>query len=473
MSRLAQDPRLTIIGGGPAGLAPLLAAHRQGRLDDVLSAGVTIIEQSDQLGCGGIGDYAINSDSTGTTFAECLRSVRDTELTALHTHPLTVQVAAAEDGPVPLALVGRFMSLVGDVLGRMVAAHRKCTVLTGHRATAVRQTAEGWLTLAEDRDGRTVSMPSRYVVCATGAHQPRDRLAREFVGGASLAGCYGHKLLQSGDVFSLGGLEAVAEQLKQVDSPRVAIIGGSTSAAAVAHALLHRLPSVQFGDGAVTLLHRRPLHIYYPSAAEALSEGYQDFGEADICPISHRVFRLAGFRLDSRELVMQARGIGGRPPEPRLALHRLQRLDPQAMAVLDRANLVVAALGYRPRALPVFGLTGDAIELHASKGVQVPLVDGQCRILDTRGTPILGLFGIGLAAGFTPRGALGGEPSFSGQANGLWLWQNDVGLLIVDAVLDQPMPARVPHASPAPPAWMPPATSPSLAPARATGMRAP
>lgn len=473
MSRLVQDPRLTIIGGGPAGLASLLAAHRQGRLDDVLNAGVTIIEQSDQLGCGGIGNYAINSDSTGTTFAECLRSTRDTELTALRTHPLAVQVAAAGDGPVPLALVGRFMSLVGDVLGRMVVAHRKCTVLTGHRAVAVRQTAEGWLTSAEDRDGRTVAMPSRYVVCATGAHQPRDRLARESVGGASLAGCYRHKLLQSGDVFSLGGLEAVAEQLMQVDSPRVAIIGGSTSAAAVAHALLHRLPSVQFGEGAIMLLHRRPLHIYYPSAAEALSEGYQDFGEADICPISHRVFRLAGFRLDSRELIMQARGIGGRPPEPRLVLHRLQRVDPQAIAVLDRADLVVAALGYRPRALPVFDLTGDQIELHAAKGAQAPLVDGQCRILDAQGAPIRGLFGIGLAAGFVPRGVLGGEPSFSGQANGLWLWQNEVGLLIVDAVLDQPTAARALHAPSVSPAWTPPTASPSLAPARAASMRAP
>jgi hypothetical protein len=30
---------------------------------------------------------------------------------------------------------------------------------------------------------------------------------------------------------------------------------------------------------------------------------------------------------------------------------------------------------------------------------------------------------------------LGGEPSFRGQANGLWLWQSDVGGLIVDAIL--------------------------------------
>jgi hypothetical protein len=46
-----------------------------------------------------------------------------------------------------------------------------------------------------------------------------------------------------------------------------------------------------------------------------------------------------------------------------------------------------------------------------------------------------GAYGIGLAAGFVPWGALGGEPSFRGNANGLWLWQNNVGQMIVDAVL--------------------------------------
>jgi len=39
----------------------------------------------------------------------------------------------------------------------------------------------------------------------------------------------------------------------------------------------------------------------------ALADGYTEFGPEDICPVSGRVFRLSGFRLDSRELIMQAR----------------------------------------------------------------------------------------------------------------------------------------------------------------------
>ena len=133
---------------------------------------------------------------------------------------------------------------------------------------------------------------------------------------------------------------------------------------------------------------------------------------------------------------MRGRGIGGRPPEPRLCLHRLSGADdPVAARLLAEAHLIVAALGYRPRALPILGLRGEPVKLLAQTLEMLPMVDGECRVLEAAGEPLPQLFGIGLAAGFVPRGRLGGEPSFVGQANGLWLWQNDVGAMIVNALL--------------------------------------
>ncbi len=428
--------RLVIIGGGPAGLAPLLAAHRNGLLGSVLSGGVAIVEASDDLGGGGIGRYAINSDSTGTTFVDCLRSPERTALTALQSHPLARDVAAAGDGPVPLRLAGQFLSLVGQTLSAMVAAHPACGVFTAHRACATTRTGSGWATSIEDRSGSSHTLASRFVVFATGATQPPERLAAEQAAGVNLVARYRHKLLQSGDVFVSGGMEDVAGRLAACAEPRVAIVGGSTSAAAIANALL-QCSRIPFGARGVTILHRRPLRIYYPSVQDAHDDGYTEFDENDICPISKRVFRFAGFRLDSRELIMRARGIGGRPAEERLALHQLLPNDADAVAIMDRADLVIAALGYRPQALPVFENDGAPIALHTQTGPSAPMVDEFCRVIDAQGRPIPGLLGIGLAAGFVPRGKLGGEPSFSGQANGLWLWQNDVGMLIVEAVIDE------------------------------------
>ena len=449
---------LAIIGGGPAGLAPLLAAHRHGRLDELLDRGLVIVEQGDTLGQGDLGRYAINSDSTGRTFADCLEGPHDTALTSLKSHPLAIEIASAGDAAVPLALVGRFMRLVGETVGAMVAAHPNCAVLTRHRVSSVQRAAAGWIVTVRDRDGQPGrAIAVRDVVSATGAAQPVSRLADETVAGLRLATVGRDRLLQSGDVLTEAGLHAVAARLAGRPDPRVAIVGGSTSAVATAHALLHRLPSVAFAPGALTLLHRRPLRVTYASAEAARAEGDLDFSDDDICPVSGRVFRLGGFRLDSRDLVMQARGIGGRPTEKRLALHLLGSDDAEARRVLSRADLVIAAFGYRPRAIPVFGTDGSPIALHSANNPTAPLVDGRCRILDRGGRPVPNLFGIGLAAGFVPHGRLGGEASFVGQANGLWLWQNDVGLLIVDAVLDatepstaRPTPDRPTQARPQP-----------------------
>ncbi len=430
-----------IAGGGPAGLAVLLAAHRHGRLDRLLSRGVVLVEQSPTIGAGDLGRYAIASDSTGRTFVDCLEGPSDSPISALRTHPVARAVAAAGDGPITLELAGHFLALVGETMAAILDAHPNCLLLTGHRVVSAQRQAEGWQVGVAGPDAGETLVRCRHLVSATGADQPDSRIRTAMVGGTPLAHHAG-RLLQSGDVLAAGGLRVVAERLRHAAEPSVAIVGGSTSAVSVAHAVLNRLSGVPLGTGAVTLLHRRPLRLTYANEAAARADGYDDFGPDDICPVSLRVFRLGGFRLTQRELVMRARGIGGRPPEPRLRLHRLltTAVDDEARRILDRATVVVAALGYRPRALPLQDAAGTPIALGVDAVPGGRLVDRECRILDASGAPIERAFAIGLAAGFVPDGALGGEPSFRGQANGLWLWQNDVGLLIVSAVLaDRPI----------------------------------
>jgi Pyridine nucleotide-disulphide oxidoreductase len=428
---------VAIIGGGPAGLAPLLAAHRRGRLAELLREGVTVVEQSGSVGEGTIGRWAINSDSTAFTFADCLAGPPDSELASLRNHPLTKEFVEVGEGTVPLRRAGEFLGLVGQAMNEVIEASPKGRVLKGYKAVSTQRTSTGWLTLIRDIEtGRERTIDSRNVVLATGASQPVERLRSENVAGVNLVERCGERLMQSGEVVSTAGFAAISARLAALGRPpRVAIIGGSTSAAAIAFAMLNRMPEVTFGPGGLTILHRRPLRIFYPNVEAALADGYTEFGPDDICPVSGRVFRLSGFRLDSRELIMRARGIGGRPAEPRLQLHRLGVDDAASLELLDNADLVIAALGYRPRALPVFDEAGERVALQSETGPQARLVDNYCRVVDASGNALPHLFAIGLAAGFVPYGKLGGEKSFRGQANGLWLWQNDVGALITDAIL--------------------------------------
>ena len=277
-----------IVGGGPAGLAPLLAAHRRGRLAELLEEGVTVVEQSGAVGEGSLGQWCINSDSTGFTFADCLAGPPESELAALRNHPITKEFVEAGAGTVPLRRAGEFLALVGQAMNEVITAAPNGRVLKGYKAVSTQRSSTGWRTLIKDAEsGRERTLDSRNVVLATGASQPLERLRAESVAGVNLLERWGKKLLQSGDVLSNSGFAAIAARLGGLGRPpRVAIIGGSTSAAAIAFALLNRMPGVTFGPDGLAILHRRPLRIYYPDVDAALADGYTEFGPDDICPVS-------------------------------------------------------------------------------------------------------------------------------------------------------------------------------------------
>ena len=424
-----------IVGGGPAGFAPLVAASRSGSLDALLARGIVIVERGLTVGGGRIGDYLISSDSTAEAFLGAVIGNPDPRLAILADHPATRAVEQFRGGPVPLPLVGDFMAMIGVALAQIVEASPAGRVLTGCEVLySTRDDSGVWVSkLRRLSDGLEADCVSSQLVIAAGGRQTEQRLREELVVGEPLLPLYQDRVAQSDEVLTAAGLANLASRLAQRQNPKVAIVGGSTSAIAVAHALLNRT-SLAFGPAGITILHRRPLRVFYPSAEMALAENYDEFGADDICPISGFVYRLAGFRLESRELVMRVRGIGNRPAEPRVVSHRLgHNTAVSSRAVLDAADSVVACIGYAPAALPLHAADGSRIALACVR--RAPLVDGLCRVLDAAGQPIEGVYGIGLAAGFVPRGKLGGEPSFAGQANGLWLWQNDIGTLIAEAML--------------------------------------
>ena len=427
---------VVIVGGGPAGIAVLLAAHKDGTLTELLRQGLLIVEQSPHIGQGLIGTYAITSDSTGTTFVDPLRAGSEDALHRILETPIGRKIAAAGPNAIPLSEAGELLALVGQAIESILSRFPESAVMTSTTAEYARLQPDGsWLLAVTDANGHKRSIEAECVILATGAAQPPVRLKHEWVAGKPLMERWGDRLLQSGEVIGNGGAARVSALLAGKANPRVAIVGGSTSGMSAACTLLNRLEGVQFDEGAVTLFHRRPLRVYYTSPEEAIADGYTEFGPGDLCPITNRVFRFAGMRLDSRELLMRLFSIGGRPPEPRMKLHRLMQEDAEAVECIDSADLVVAALGYRPNALRILDADGAQIPLLAHMGPKAPMVDDRCRDMDSSSGPIPGLYGIGLAAGFVPRGKLGGEPSFIGQANGLWLWQNDVGSIIANAVL--------------------------------------
>lgn len=428
------------VGAGPAGLAPLIWAARKGVLPQLVSRGLTVVEKQANPGAGAIGDYGIGSDTLAETFLECLSDSAEHRLAALREHETVRALKTFHGRSAPLPLVATFLTTLGETMTAILRSHGAQVLCGWSASTTFRQINGSWRTRLLDHHGHTRDVTSDNVVIATGAWQNPARLGTEAVGGIMLAQRLSGRLLQSGEVLRSDGAGLIRMRLRDLADPRIVVIGGSHSALACANLLLNHLPDLSLRAGALTLMHRQPLRLFYPDVPSALADGYAEFDSDDVCPLTGRVFRLAGFRLDARTLVRQALHIGNAQEEPRLKLHRLQPgYDAEAWQILDSSNLVIAAFGYRPHALPVCNDQSQPIPLAglAGAGRNLPLVDRACRVLDATGSPVRGLFGIGLAAGFVPNGALGGEASFSGQTNGLWLWQNDVGALIIRQLLEQ------------------------------------
>ncbi|MDQ0250388.1 dTDP-4-amino-4,6-dideoxygalactose transaminase [Sphingomonas kyeonggiensis] len=425
-----------LIGGGPAGVAFLISASKKGKLRE-LGASLAVVERRPSLGAGELPGYAITSDSTAETFLSAVKDNPEPGIAALMEHPAAREIAqyVGKLG-VPLYRTGPFLEVMGQRVGAVVT-DAGGSVLTGHEVIDSRRTPAGlWQTRVRNiATGTEQDLLSENIVIATGGYQSASDVTAASVAGKPLGEQVGERLMLCDDMLRTDGMERLRERIAGNRAPRIAIIGASTSA--IASAVLLLKSDIPFGAESLTLLHREALRPWYPNAEAARADGFTDFGPDDICLLSGFVYRLAGFRLEARELVLRMLRIGGRTPDPRVRLHQLDGPDLETSRILSEADVVVAALGYRPHALPLLDAAGHRIVLSAHAPGRPRLADQLCRVTDAEGQPIPGAYGIGLAAGFVPEGRLGGEKSFKGKANGLWQWQNDVGQLIVDQLLGQ------------------------------------
>ncbi|MDT8871214.1 hypothetical protein RAA17_09405 [Komagataeibacter rhaeticus] len=284
-----------IAGGGPAGIALLLAASRMGELSRLLDEGITLVEQGHTIGSGMLGRYVINSDSAAETFVDAL-----TDNPVLRTGPTAHPPAGGDDpGPWqghPAPAGGGGLSGSGGACPDRTDPEP--SGLPASDRLAAGKPASGrqgeWAAHLVSADGaRAQHVRAAKVVLALGAIQPECRLHDEQVGGAALLPRYSGRLMQSDDLLAPDGISRLRTLVAGSEKPKIAIIGGASSALSVARVILRDMGN-RIVPGNLTLLHRSRLKLFYRTAEEALADGYTDFGAADICPISHFVYRFGG-----------------------------------------------------------------------------------------------------------------------------------------------------------------------------------
>ena len=421
------------VGGGPGGTGPLVAALQRGLLPRLLEQRLAVVERGRGLGSGTLGAYELRSDSMAGAFLECLEPAPAREVFgALAERPHVQELQRLRTTHAPLRLVARVLDDVGARLQREIEQAHGCEVLAQHEACELRAARDGgWNLSVLTPEGRVRTLASQSIVLALGGTQGlEETLTAELGPGLRLADRWRERVVLSDGLFSALGRARLRAQLAHAGPrARLVVLGGSHSAFSAVWTALE-VASDLLGPGAITLAHRGRLRVFYPSPADAAADGYRDFGPTDVCPLTGRVHRLGGLRGDGRGLARRLLGLGGLAPEERVSLRDLDaERDPQRLAaLLDEATCIVAAFGYRARTLPTWGADRQRLELGLP--LQRRLVDDEGRVLDARGAIVPGLFGIGLASGYVPRG----EQSFRGHTNGVWLYQNDTGERILRGI---------------------------------------
>lgn len=418
-----------IIGGGPAGTGLLLKALKDGAGNKFMAQQrIALFERSSHLIKGNLTNYKVNSDTFSDVFLECLDGGMNQSIEFETLKKEIEYIRNFKGKAIPLEELKHFYEKLGALLEQKLNQDPRFELFMNTAVTRVVKLNTGSFKVYYNNDE---CVEAKKIVLAAGA-APTNISGLSF-SGKILLDPFLNKSIHSDELIR-GNIPAVLRD-KLSAQPKVVILGGSHSAFSAAHFLLNN-SGVNFNEDSIKIWCKTKPKIYFPDTADALKHGYSDFNESDVCPVTNKLYRLAGLRMDGRTLYMQMLGLGNCPVENRVSLKEFKNEGNEFEKDLWEATLIVMAFGYKLN-IPAF--YNEAHEPLLFKGMETGhWVDESSRVLDHQGGIIPNVFASGLATGFIPSGVLGGEPSFEGQTNGIWYYQNAIAELIQKQLLQVP-----------------------------------
>jgi len=416
---------VVIIGGGPAGTGLLLKALKDGTRNNLFERRIALVEKSSQLVIGNITQYKVNSDTLSDVFLECLEGETKTFINTGELSDEIEFITSHKGRSIPLPQLEPYLKKLGALLHEALTTTKKCEFFMNTTVDKIVQNEND--TYMVHLSGNRNPFTTRKIVLATGGVPKTLANDNETFAQTISLSPYRSKIIHSDSILKSGVGDDINLKLKH--KPKVVILGGSHSAFSAAWYLLNGTDGIPFANGDIQIWSETLPKIYFNSKQEALESGYDDFGEEDFCPVTGKLYRLAGLRMDGRNLYLQMCGAGQSIKEKRVVHNVYTNQKAVIEEQLKAATLIISAYGYELNMIPFFNANGNEIHLKGKKDNH--WVNDNCELLDENEIAIPNIFASGLATGFIPKGELGGEPSFRGQTNGIWYYQNAIADLIM------------------------------------------
>ncbi len=409
-----------IIGCGPAGIGTMVAADADHELLAMLHSGLALVERGDpkSFGKGGLQNLHLRSNSGSDDFHS---AIRDSGLYAQTLRGDNGRRLLRQQGNnVSLGeVVAPFLGDLGQKSGKLVEQCNASDVFPKTHVVRIEQTkgksdADTRYT-SVTTDGRRIT--SQHVIVATGGiEQPA------FVGNLA------DKLFLSHDVLTDEALQDIYSRLTQADQQHLAFLGGSHSTFSALQRFLETIGTeLALNEGAITVVHRSPIRLFYPSVTDALNDGYA-FEAEDVCQTTGRVHRFGGLRADAKQLYQQI--ISGQ--EKRVRLQQVDTITDASAVLLDSAA-IIQGLGYKANRLPVIDEQGQDIGPALRTSGEV-YVNENAQLHDNDMNPIPNMYGIGLGYGMRTSKEMGGEKSYQGGPDGVNFYQDRIGKIITHQI---------------------------------------
>lgn len=402
--------KLLIVGAGPAGIAPLFHMDAENILADYIDKGICIIERSNEIGIGKFKDYNISANTLCETFLEIFRNEDSDIFQEVQKKESYLRLISKDNSTsIKLTEAGLLYKDYSEIIQRKMIGSSNSDVFCESEVMEIKECNDGYCVKYQNlNSGKIFSVFGENILLNLGGEH-RCEFKK-------------HNAITAEYLLTIDIQDKVSKILSE--NRKIVLVGNSHSSMSIVSCIKN---NNNFTDNhSIYILGRAPLRLYYKNEEQAKADGYIYDEKNDVCPVTQRINRYSGMREDSFFI---AREIIGNQFEN---IKHFIVSDVEEESLFHEADVIIECTGYQSKMVPIYDIMGNPIHMAYNKGRI--LVDENFNIVTNDGKPLKRIFSYGLGIGILTGEEIGGEESFKGRIDGVWLYQHFVAPKILNII---------------------------------------